>query len=1269
MIRNRIFSPVLALTLLVLPAQLFAQDGEPEGEKGPSAETTLLMEGLPLEPGRTLTGTYTEASWMSVDLSPDGQMIVFDFLGDLYTMPFAGGAAEHLTAGMAFDAQPRFSPDGESVVFTSDRSGGENLWIISLDRADTTQLTKGKTSAYLSPEWTPDGDYVVATKGSKLWMYHKDGGSGIQLIDEPDNLRTFGAAFGTDDRFIWFSGRAAQGSLYNNGMRLFQLAVYDRLTGEVAGRSNRWGGALRPTLSPDGRYLAYVSRQVDQTGIRLRELGTDEERWLAYPVQRDDQESRASRDTYPGMTFTPDSRELVATYGGKLWRIPVEGGAAIEIPFEIQADLPIGPEVQFEYPVEDTQEFIAKQIRDAVPSPDGSKLAFSVLQELYVMDYPGGTPEKVVRDLDVVQQHPAWSPDGKSLAFAGWSDAEGGHLYKVDADGGRPEQLTRMPALYQYPKWAPDGERILAVRGAARVFEEALTRGGLGEPEDLIWIPAAGGEATLVVPMAGLRSPHFAGSADRIYAYHPREGLVSMRWDGTDRRAHIQVQGARGEGGRPQQTRTILISPNGDKVLAQVESDLWVMSIPLVGGDTPTIKVNSPAFPVKKLTDIGAQFPAWGPDGTTVHWSIGNAHIVYDLDAAEVYADSVEAAERAEREAADTASAADEPADDPAADEDAANDAAEEDEDDADEDKGYQPTETRIEVRIARDTPEGVIALRGARVITMRGNEVIENADIVIRNNRIEAVGPSGSVAIPDGATVRDVTGRTILPGYVDTHAHLRAAYEFHRPQPWSYAANLAYGVTTTRDPQTGTTDVITYEDMVRAGEMLGPRIYATGPGVFSSERIRDLDHARDVLKRYSEYYDTRTIKMYGAGNREQRQWIIQAARELELMPTTEGSLDLKVNLTMAQDGYSGTEHNLPAMPHYEDIVQLVAQSGMATTPTMLVTYGGPWAENYYYTTEDVLGDMKLRTFTPFEEVQQKVLRRTPGWFHENQYPFPLIADFVDRVVEAGGRGGIGSHGQLQGLGYHWELWTMGTGPDMTPHEALRIATIVGADALGLASDLGSIEPGKLADLVILNANPLDDLRNSRELEYVMMNGRLYASDSLDEVWPRQRQAGPFYWTEEGARSPHPDAGMERPGELSGMSPASDSPVTGRIEGAWVASAYQLKAGESHALRGRIVFTDGAWTVVFFVLDEDGVPRRASAEGGTYTVADDVVTFRHEYNFSQGAEIAGMEESPLRMEVNAVGSESEEPTRFSVQGSTLTLFFPSGNRMTFSRGG
>jgi len=1080
--RVRPFAVIALFASVVLGAQ---EDSSPADERD-----------LPLDPERTFSLDTDEGTWISVDVSPDGDTVVFDLLGDLYTLPLIGGEAVPLTDGMPYDNQPRYSPDGTEVVFVSDRDGSENLWLIDIASKETRQLTNGSTKSYESPEWLPDGNYVVAAtaenmavrgdaRNPKLWMWHVDGGTGVQIIKEPGSRRITGPTPTPDGRHIWFAQRTNLWQ-YNAILPQYQLAVYDRETGEQYTRSSRYGSAFRPTVSPDGDWLVYGTRHEEHTGLRLRELATGEERWLAYPVTRDDQESVASSDVLPGMSFTPDSAEVVVSYGGKIWRVPIaEGSDPIAVPFRVQTELQIGPELAFKYPVSNERRFTVRQIRDAVPSPDGSQVAFAALDRLYVVSLPDGEPRRLT-SLELIEAQPTWSPDGEWVAFVTWAP-DGGQLYKTRVDGSEvPTQLTTTSAIYQNPAWSPAGDRIVAIQGPSRVMQEATGPFASGASQNIVSVPSAGGAWTMIAPTDGRRAPHFTSDADRIFLYHSEDGLVSIRWDGTDEQAHVKVTGAT-ETGRPEPVRAsvVLMSPSGERAFAQVDNNLYVLEVPVIGGDTPTVSVANPAsavVPVRQLTEVGGQFPVWGRDGLA-HWSIGNAHFIYDIDDARA-ADAA----RTEAESADQS-----------------------EDDDESEDDGYLATEIRITVDAQRDFPDGFGVLRGGRVVTMRGNQVIENADLIVQGNRILDIGRRGTVQFPDFARIFDVSGTTIVPGFVDTHAHMRPTFGVHKAQPWAYLANLAYGVTTTRDPQTGTTDVLTYGDLVETGTIVGPRIYSTGPGVFSAEQIKDLDHARDVLSRYSDYYDTKTIKMYTSGNRQQRQWILMAAREQELLPTTEGALDMKYNMEMMLDGYPGQEHSFPIFPIYNDVVELTAKTGLAYTPTLLVSYGGPFGENYFYTRENPHDDPKLGRFTPHAVLDGSTRRRGAGvgpgpggWFRDEEHVFDDHAEGVKAIVEAGGRVGVGSHGQLQGLGYHWELWAMQSG-GLSEHDALRTATILGAESIGLDGDLGTIEPGKLADLVILEENPLDDIRHTNTIRYVMKNGRLYYGDTLNERWPDER--------------------------------------------------------------------------------------------------------------------------------------------------------------------
>ena len=684
------------------------------------------------------------------------------------------------------------------------------------------------------------------------------------------------------------------------------------------------------------------------------------------------------------MSFTPDSREVVASYGGKIWRIPVDGSDPMEIPFRVNEELAVGPLVDFDYPIEDTPTFTVRQIRDGVPSPDGRKLAFIALDDLYVMDHPDGEPAKL-DDSSLIAAHPTWSPDGEWIAYATWG-TNGGHIMKIGAGGGsEPIQVTTVAAQYQQPAWSSTGERIAALRTPARVFQESES--AIGAETDIVWIPSSGGDANFVAPAQGRSAPHFVEGHDRIYLHHPANGLLSIRWDGTDEKSHVKVVGETRQGAdAPNSSDLIKMAPNGGKALAELENNIYVVTVPILGGETPSISiadVDNAEFPARKITETGGQFPAWSADGNRVHFFMGNAHFVYNLEAAQAFEDSLRAIGTDE------------------------------------EPEQYTPLEHRVLIEAERDVPSGAVVLRGGRVITMNGREVIEDADIVIRNNRIEALGSRGSVTIPSGTEVIDVSGKTVLPGFVDTHSHMRPPQGLHKTQSWMYLANLAYGVTTTRDPQTSSTDVLSYSDLVRSGRMIGPRIYSTGPGIFGDYQqenaIKSLDHAREIMRRYSEYYDTKTIKMYMSGNRQQRQWIIMAAREQGIMPTTEGGLMFKYDMTMALDGYPGQEHSLPIAPIFSDVVGLFNGSRITYTPTLLVSYGGPWAENYFYSRENPHDDAKLQYFTAHEELDQKS-RRRPGWFRDDEHVFAKHANGVKQIVEAGGRAGVGSHGQLQGL-------------------------------------------------------------------------------------------------------------------------------------------------------------------------------------------------------------------------------------------------------------
>jgi len=422
---------------------------------------------------------------------------------------------------------------------------------------------------------------------------------------------------------------------------------------------------------------------------------------------------------------------------------------------------------------------------------------------------------------------------------------------------------------------------------------------------------------------------------------------------------------------------------------------------------------------------------------------------------------------------------------------------------------------TDVVLEFPRAHPTGTVALRGATVITMKGDEVIRDAVVIVTDNRIASIGPSATTQIPAGTRTIDVAGKYIVPGFVDTHAHWEfRTHDVLEPHNWSLLANLAYGVTAGLDVQTSTNDYFAYQDLVETGQALGQRAFMTGPGVFVRNDFRNYEEVEAYLQRYKEHYRTPNIKSYMVGNRQQRQWVVQAAKKLGLMPTTEGGSDTKLDITHAIDGFHGNEHTIPVTPLYRDVVELFAQTKTAYTPTLLVSYGGPIADEFFFSRENPHDDAKLNRFYPHNWLDE-LTRRRARWVREDEFNFPAVAASAAKIQRAGGLIGVGGHGELQGLGYHWEMWALAMG-GMTAQEILRAATIDGAKIIGFEQDLGSLETGKLADLVVLDRNPLENIRNTNSVRYVMKNGELYEGDTLTQIWPQRKELPRLWWWNDG---------------------------------------------------------------------------------------------------------------------------------------------------------
>jgi len=1076
---------LLSSLILILSGCIIVQAQTPQDVWKPDADYKWDVNGPQWEnwPVQEINFTTDEGTWMNLDVSPDGKHVVFDLLGNIYIIPVTGGDATPLRMNQAYEIQPRFTPDGRHISFTSDAGNGDNIWVMDLDGENARQITKEDFRLLNNAVWTPDGDYFIARKhftstrslgAGELWMYHKTGGAGIQLVARPNDQQDLGQPFISPcGRYIYYSQDVYPGGFfqYNKdpNSQIYVINRYDRETGEISRITGGPGGAISPTLSPDGSKMAFVRRVRTKSVMFIRELETGREYPVYDNLSKDQQEAWAIFGPYPNFNWTPDSKNLIFWAQGKIKKLNLDSLEAQIIPFSAEITYTLADAVRYEYnPAPD--EFTINVIRHATTSPDGKLLIFNAAGYLWKKELPNGKPSRLTQSPDF-EFEPAFSPDGRTLAYVTWSDTETGTLRTLDLTrrNAVPRTITTQKGIYREPSFSPDGKTIVFRRESGnnhQGFSYTVNPG-------IYVMPVSGGEKRFV-SRAG-SEPRFNAKGDRIFylggRYLGRE-YRSMDLNGQDHRTHFKSTYA----------NNFVPSPDNRWVAFNELFKVYIAPMPLAGTDI-TLSANTRAIPVTHVAKDAGINLHWSSDSKALNWTLGEEYFSVKLE------DAFEFLRTENRDDKELPLG---------------------------ENQGI-----RIGLTLESDKPQGVLVLTNARILTMDAEStVIENGTLIIRENRIEAIGKSSEINIPSGAYVLDAEGKTIMPGMVDVHAHIGNFRDGLSPQQqWEYFANLAYGVTTVHDPSSNTEMIYTQSEMVRAGHLIGPRIFSTGRILYGADGdfkavINSLDDARSALRRTAAY-GAISVKSYNQPRRDQRQMVLQAAREMGILVVPEGGSTFTHNMSMIIDGHTGIEHNIPVYPLYNDVISLWSATEVGYTPTFVVNYGSVSGEYYWYQNTKVWEKERLLTFTPRSIVDSRSRHRTMIPDEEYQHGHILTSASAKKLYDEGVITNMGSHGQLQGLAAHWETWMFYQG-GMTPMEALRTATINGARYIGMDNYIGSLEVGKLADVIVIDGNPLENMFDTENVVFTILNGRLFDASTMNEIGNQTKERKPFWWERDG---------------------------------------------------------------------------------------------------------------------------------------------------------
>ncbi len=1030
-----------------------------------------------------------ETTWSSLDVSPNGKFMIFDMLGDLYKVDIKGGNATPLIQDFAWNIHPAISPDGKQVAFVSDRDGLSNVWVMDIDGTHLKQITREKKDIIHAPKWSPDGEYLVVTKGimssrsipaGEIWMYHKSGGDGLQIkarnSGKRDQQNIADPAFSHDGRYIYFTENTVPGSRFEYNRDplegIFAITRYDRESGDERRYISGTGGAVVPTPSPDGKYVAFVRRVKDKTALFLKDIKTGTETPLTFALERDMQEGFGSEGYFTYFDWTPDASAIVYWSRGKFHIINVDSKETETLNVHIDTTVKFADALRF--PVDVAPDNVeVKMTRWSQMSPNGKSILFQALGKLYVRDVKSGKVKRLTKQNDHDEYYPRYSNDGKSIVYTTWNDQDLGTVRVVSARGGKGKVISVQPGHYIEPSFSTDGKKV--------VFRK-FTGGSLLDPkysvDPGIYVANLKNDTVEKVADSGYNA-HFAGDNERIFftesaggkAYYETQ-LSSVNLKGNDKRTHLYGADKVSE-----------YKLSHDKKWVAFVYQFKTYVTPFVeNGKKITVGPNMTSLPVTQLSSRAGEYLTWSADNSTVSWFNGPTLFTRSLDEAFAFVDG-----------------APETLPDPVAE------------------------EIDLSFTTKADKPTGYTALMGGKIVTMRDadstQEVIEDGVVLIKDNRIAAVGKRGEVDIPDNTLQIDTQGKTIIPGLIDAHAHgSQGRNEIIPQQNWKQYSNVSFGVTTIHDPSNDTTEIMAAAELQRTGHIVAPRIYSTGTILYGAEGLG----YKAIINNYEDAYfhverlkeaGAISVKSYNQPRRDQRQQVLWAAKNQEMMVVPEGGGKLQQNLTMLVDGHTGLEHSLPIEKGYSDVTQLWKATKFGYTPTFVVSYGGMMGEEYWYDKTEVWKNPRLLRYTPSTVLDKRAIRRPTA--PESQYNHQNVARYAKTLRDNGVSVHIGAHGQREGLAAHWELWIMQQG-GFTPWEALRGGTIDGAKHLGMSKDIGSIETGKLADLVVIDGDVLSDIRKSEFVEYTVLNGRVYESATMNEVGSKKKRK-PFFFEQDNA--------------------------------------------------------------------------------------------------------------------------------------------------------